>query len=880
MMCERTSFLAMVWFAISGAGMRTGVCSLLLCIVFSSSAVYAADDWTQRYPDPHPSSRYAHAMAYAGGHQVLLFGGMYGLDDTWVYDLVTNTWTQQSPSPKPWEREWHALAYIGGDQVLLFGGGREATSDWYDDTWVYDLSDGTWTEQAPSPHPGARGFHDMAYIGGDQVLLYNGGPESETWIYDLSADTWTCEHPSPGPTWSGIGYAVAYIGDDQVLLFGGSSPYGCKDETWVYDLSDNTWTQQTPSSRPSAQINHDMAYIGGDQVLLFGGWDCAKGNLADTWVYDLSDENWTQDTNTIQPSARSGHGLSETSMDGSSYLILFGGSSGGGETWTFGEGDYLLCRPQVTVVYPNGGELLSDTVTVNWIATDPQPGETALLLVDLEYSPNAGTDWYTIDTNQANDSSYFWDIPSALDGNDYLLRITVSDPVPLSSSDTSDAIFSMYNPDPPEVTVTHPNGGEALADSVTVTWTATDPDPGETPLLLVDLDYSDNAGASWSAIDSNQANDGTCFWEMPHLPGGMHYLVRIVATDTTGLSGSDTSDSVFTVHHPKPHIVSISDVPNDQGKQVRMMWDRSYLDDLGSALPITEYSIWRRAETKKFDVWDNECPDVKMAASIDGLLSQLDLAHPGDYFFVTGAETSQGSVWVFITTVPAMQFEQYAYDAPTECDSTAEEGMCWSVFFVAAHTDDPLVHFDSDADSGYSLDNIPPLPILDLQIDPDSWFTLRWTVPGEYEEERPISSYDIRYSTEPVGIDTQTWWDNAQACSGEGFFNLTVGEKDSFGVSEETRCHPELYFAVKALDERPNASGISNVVHFLCGDDNGDGIVNVGDIVYEVCYLFRNGPAPSPKAAGDVNCDGIENVGDIVYKVSYLYRGGPPPCSQ
>lgn len=99
-------------------------------------------------------------------------------------------------------------------------------------------------------------------------------------------------------------------------------------------------------------------------------------------------------------------------------------------------------------------------------------------------------------------------------------------------------------------------------------------------------------------------------------------------------------------------------------------------------------------------------------------------------------------------------------------------------------------------------------------------------------------------------------------------------------MAGETGCHPELYFAIKGLDDRPNSSGISNVVHFLCGDDNGDGIVNIGDVVYEVCYLFRNGPAPSPRAAGDVNCDGIENIGDIVYKVSYLYKGGPPPCSQ
>lgn len=61
------------------------------------------------------------------------------------------------------------------------------------------------------------------------------------------------------------------------------------------------------------------------------------------------------------------------------------------------------------------------------------------------------------------------------------------------------------------------------------------------------------------------------------------------------------------------------------------------------------------------------------------------------------------------------------------------------------------------------------------------------------------------------------------------------------------------------------------------GDANHDGIVNAGDIVYLVSYLYRGGPAPVPLSEGDVTCDGIINAGDIVFLVSYLYRGGPTP---
>ena len=62
------------------------------------------------------------------------------------------------------------------------------------------------------------------------------------------------------------------------------------------------------------------------------------------------------------------------------------------------------------------------------------------------------------------------------------------------------------------------------------------------------------------------------------------------------------------------------------------------------------------------------------------------------------------------------------------------------------------------------------------------------------------------------------------------------------------------------------------------GDVNGDGLIDVGDVVYLVDYLYKDGPAPNPEEIGDVNCDGVVNVGDVIHLVNYLYRGGPPPC--
>jgi len=105
---------------------------------------------------------------------------------------------------------------------------------------------------------------------------------SETWVYDLSANTWTNQAPATSPS-ARYGHAMASLGGDQVLLFGGWDVSELNGETWGYDLSANTWTSQVPATSPSERCNHAMASLGGDQVLLFGGlvdggWD------GETWL--------------------------------------------------------------------------------------------------------------------------------------------------------------------------------------------------------------------------------------------------------------------------------------------------------------------------------------------------------------------------------------------------------------------------------------------------------------------------------------------------------------------------------------------------------------------------------------------------------------------
>lgn len=116
---------------------------------------------------------------------------------------------------------------------------------------------------------------------------------------------------------------------------------------------------------------------------------------------------------------------------------------------------------------------------------------------------------------------------------------------------------------------------------------------------------------------------------------------------------------------PPFEIAGITDVPNDQGRQVRLRWNRHEFDQPESGTTITSYSIWRRVDLREREDWE------------------------------------------FITLVPAGGQLQYLTIAPTLCDSTSV-GICWSTFFVRAHTDEPLVYFDSPEAEGYSIDNLAP----------------------------------------------------------------------------------------------------------------------------------------------------------------------------
>jgi len=72
----------------------------------------------------------------------------------------------------------------------------------------------------------------------------------------------------------------------------------------------------------------------------------------------------------------------------------------------------------------------------------------------------------------------------------------------------------------------------------------------------------------------------------------------------------------------------------------------------------------------------------------------------------------------------------------------------------------------------------------------------------------------------------------------------------------------------------PGSLKIRDVIR---GDANHDGVVNIGDAVFDINYVFKGGDAPLTFENGDANGDFQIDSGDAVYIVNYIFKDGPAP---
>ena len=550
------------------------------------------DQWTVRgQARDGPSGLTGHAMVYdTTVKKMVLFGG-YDADttldgssynsETWTYDPATRVWQRQFPSSPPSARYMHSMAYDKALGVSVLFGGDDGSRD--DETWTYDAGANKWTQKSPSSKPSARSKHAMAYDSANGVAVLFGGNDGayddETWTYDAGANKWTQKSPSSKPSAREY-HAMAYDSANGVtVLFGGTDSGGYDDETWTYNVAADSWTQKSPSSKPSVRDDHAMAYDStSNKVVLFGGYGSSPTYKDDTWVYDTDANTWSRKSPSSNPSARYRYTIAYDSDRGE--IILFGGNTGSYQldSYHYRLTDYETAGTYISQVYGAHADRAVKWGKIQWNAELPAGS-------DVEFQvavSNDGTSWSYVGPDGTS-SSFYNDVTGG-----ELYTSSTGDWVrykaylrSASSGDTPeihDVTITWREMTVPTVTLTWPNGGENLmhGESYPLTWTAAGDMKNSTPVAL---SYSLDGGNSWTSISSATANDGHYRWTLPSNENVQRAMVKIVVTALDGSTVEDTSDGSFSIDPPPGNPETMDKVltPNSgdeysAGSVVRLEW--------------------------------------------------------------------------------------------------------------------------------------------------------------------------------------------------------------------------------------------------------------------------------------------------------------------
>jgi parallel beta-helix repeat protein len=244
-------------------------------------------------------------------------------------------------------------------------------------------------------------------------------------------------------------------------------------------------------------------------------------NTNNSWDNGIMGSYW--DTyRTLYPNA---HVIPLTGTWDTPYLVNASGNNTDNHPWVYQNGFIDTVPPRVTVLYPNGGEVVFGELAIQWTAFD----DLTLNLngtIRIEYSPDNGSSWFEIASQQDNTGMYLWNTTIVPDGNKYLIRVNATDEFYNTGSDTSNATFSIGNhlPTAPQI-----NGPSQGGGGIPFNFTAITFDP-EGDQIYYKWDWGNGNITEWlGPFNSGIPITASYMWEVYG-----NYSVRVKAKDIGG----------------------------------------------------------------------------------------------------------------------------------------------------------------------------------------------------------------------------------------------------------------------------------------------------------------------------------------------------------
>jgi len=239
----------------------------------------------------------------------------------WVL-LIALGWASVIPKEgtPPDKRYNSGMALLNSSELLLVFGGRGREGVLFNDLWVFDIGNKSWSrihprsKKTPEPREGAVfvGIDEDAYLFGGKGydLLFQ-----DVWKFDNTQKKWT-ELEVEGSKGPPPGFNFDSGSDETNFCVSGGISYEVNQSgSWLFNTSDKTWTDDC--SGIETKPNCDDGIIGCAQVgnYKFGGISQKQGLINSLSNGKELSPNWEN------PSARKKHTLTRVS----NYLLLFGG---------------------------------------------------------------------------------------------------------------------------------------------------------------------------------------------------------------------------------------------------------------------------------------------------------------------------------------------------------------------------------------------------------------------------------------------------------------------------------------------------------------------------------------------------------------------------
>jgi len=313
-------------------------------------------------------------------------------------------------------------------------------------------------------------------------------------------------------------------------------------------------------------------------------------------------------------------------------------------------------------------------------------------------------------------------------------------------------------------------------------------------------------------------------------------------------------------------ITSIKDVPNDQGKQVQIVWNQFPAENYPD--PVVNYLVLRQ------DSANMMAGETISAASFKEMLSKV----------AEGKRvTLNGSVWTKVGEYKAIKQPMYSLVVPTLYDSTIIEGMKQTTFEVVGYTAANVV-YASAAMSGYSVDNLAPAAPSGFALQSAvGGVNLLWNAPTDADFKyfaiyRGLSP-NFNPHGAPIATTVNTQYTDASVQSGRTYYyKLTAFDFSG----NESNFSEEKSITITSVDEgvgiptvytlrqnHPNPFNPSTTIRFELPEATHVKITIYNTLGMQVKTVINDERNPGYHS---VEWDGKDEAGNTVASGIYLYK--------